>query len=71
MDDTFYVMCNASHEPIEFTLPEAKWGGQWSVLLETVDSGDVLDEERPGNELEAGGKLRVESWSLIVLRRTA
>jgi glycogen operon protein len=71
VDDTFYVMFNASHEPIEFTLPEAKWAPRWSVLLQSVDDADVMDEERAGEQLEAGGKARVESWSLMLLRRSA
>ena len=42
VDETFYVMFNSSHEPVEFTLPEAKWGQRWAELLETGerDRGD-------------------------------
>ena len=35
VDDSFYVMFNAHHEPVDFTLPEAKWGERWVELLET------------------------------------
>ena len=44
-DDSFYVMFNASHEPVEFTLPEAKWGQRWAELLET---GECSEERRRG-----------------------
>ena len=32
VDDSFYVMFNAHHEPVEFALPEA-WGERWTVIL--------------------------------------
>ena len=30
VDDSFYVMFNAHSEPVEFVLPESKWGEQWT-----------------------------------------
>ena len=45
VDDSFYVMFNASHEPVEFTLPEAKWGQRWVELLETDRRSEELEEE--------------------------
>ena len=42
VDDSFYAMFNASHEPVEFTLPEAKWGQRWVELLETDDGSEEL-----------------------------
>ena len=42
VDDSFYLMFNAHHEPLEFTLPEAKWGERWTVVLNTADEKDLL-----------------------------
>ena len=70
-DDTFYLMFNAHHEPLEFTLPEPKWGERWMVILDTAEEKDLLAEQESGLELRAGGRVRVQHWSLVLLRRMA
>jgi glycogen operon protein len=71
VDDSFYVMFNAHSEPVEFVLPESKWGEQWTIALDTYDSADHLAVDNLGRQLNAGEHLRVEGWSLILLRRVA
>jgi glycogen operon protein len=71
VDNSFYVMFNAHHEPLDFTLPEAKWGERWAEVLDTSADHDHLDEEKLGPEHPAGGALNVQPWSLRVLRRAA
>jgi glycogen operon protein len=71
VDESFYVMFNASHEPVEFVLPEAKWGRRWVELLVTDEQVDAMDEERTGEELGPGGTVRVQAWALVLLRRVA
>ena len=71
VDESFYVMFNAHHDPLDFVLPEAKWGTQWTMLLNTYEAGDHMSEEDGSNELGAGQTLRVQPWSLVLLRRTA
>jgi isoamylase len=68
-DDSFYVMFNAHHEPLTFRLPEAKWGLDWAVLLNTAEATDHLSEEHVGVEVKAGGELEVAPWSLVLLKR--
>jgi glycogen operon protein len=68
VDDSFYVMFNAHHEPLEFKLPEEKWGQRWGVLLNTTEDTDHLAEEDLGPEVEAGATMQVQAWSLVVLR---
>jgi glycogen operon protein len=70
LDESFYLMFNAHHEPLDFTLPEEKWGTRWAVLLNTVEPGDYMSEEAASAELAASAKLTVQPWSLILLRRT-
>jgi len=71
VDDSFYVMFNTHHEPLDFKLPEAKWGERWIEVLDTNAAEDFLDEEKPGTEHAAGGTVNVHAWSLQLLRLVA
>jgi isoamylase len=70
-DDSFYTMFNAHHEAVEFTIPEAKWGDAWTVVLNTAEETDRMSEEELGPEVEAGGRMDVPAWSLVLLKRIA
>ncbi|HEX2457691.1 MAG TPA: hypothetical protein VHI99_28595, partial [Vicinamibacterales bacterium] len=70
-DESFYVMFNAHNEPVDFTLPDGIWGQRWSEMLKTSEKGDQLSEEALGYELESGTVVRIEAWSLVLLRRLA
>ncbi|MDQ3068600.1 MAG: glycogen debranching protein GlgX [Acidobacteriota bacterium] len=69
VDDTFLLLFNAHHEPMDFTLPEGAFGHSWRVVLDT-DSLEPLNEET-GEVFPAGASLRVADRSLIVLKRVA
>jgi isoamylase len=71
VDDSFYVMFNIHSEQVEFVLPESKWGEQWTIALDTNDSADHLAVDNLGRQLNAAEHLRVEAWSLVLLRRVA
>jgi glycogen operon protein len=71
LDDSFYVMFNAQHEPVDFRLPPPEWGRRWTKVLDTYESLDELSEERLGREFDAEGVGRVEPWSLVLLRKLA
>jgi isoamylase len=68
-DESFYVMFNSHHEPLEFTLPEQPWGEQWMVILNTADEKDLLAEQELGPAVAAGGQIQVQPSSVILLRR--
>ncbi|MDP9322001.1 MAG: glycogen debranching protein GlgX [Acidobacteriota bacterium] len=68
-DDSFYVMFNSHHEPLEFTLPEQRWGEQWTVILHTADEKDLLAEQETGPVVEAGERMQVQPSSVVLLRR--
>jgi glycogen operon protein len=70
LDASFYVMFNAHHEPLEFKMPEKKWGRRWDLILNTAEETDHLAEEDLGPTLEAGSQMQVAPWSLVLLRRT-
>ena len=69
VDDSFYVMFNAHSEPVEFVLPESKWGEQWTIALDTNDVPEHLVVDKVGRQLAAGEHLHVQGWSLVLLRR--
>ena len=70
VDESFYLMFNAHDQPLDFILPEAKWGTRWAMLLNTYERGDHMSEEDGANELGAGQAFTVQSWSLVLFRRT-
>ena len=65
VDESFYVLFNAHHEPLQFTLPKRDWGEEWVVALDTARP--TLEEEEGRHK--AGDEVSVESRSLKVLRR--
>jgi glycogen operon protein len=81
VDDSFYLMFNAHHEPIEFRLP-APVGGPWRTLLDTDRPEPIRDPEPPARNggdaapadapaVPAGATVRVAARSLRLLRKNA
>ncbi len=70
LDDTFFLILNASDLDLDWQLPGDRWGARWIIDLDTEDPG-VGTNDRPSIGVEAGGTLTVTSRSLLVLRRTA
>jgi glycogen operon protein len=68
-DDSFYAMFNSHHESLDFTLPAQPWGEQWTVILNTADEKDLLAEQETGPAVEAGEPVRVQPYSVVLLRR--
>jgi glycogen operon protein len=64
-DDIFYVAFNAHHETLDFTLPPATWGSRWTV---EIDTADPAVDAAASMTVEAGGTLKAQGWSLVVLR---
>jgi glycogen operon protein len=63
-DDSFYLLLNAHHEPIDFRLPGLAWGKAWVEELDTTNGWP--DQPR---RFEAGGTISVTERSLVVIRR--
>jgi isoamylase len=63
VDDSFYLIFNAHHEPLDFYLPGPEWGRTWTRVLDTA-TGWCED----GETLAAGDRVRVEARSVVVLR---
>jgi isoamylase len=65
VDDSFYVIFNAHHEPVEYKLPPAKYGKEWIQVLNTVDGKIGTDTKHVAEEI-----VKVESRSVMVLQHT-
>jgi isoamylase len=65
VDDSFFLLFNAHHEPIDFTLPEGAFGESFEVVVDTAVPVPGVEERRA----KPGGSLPVEARSVVVLRR--
>jgi glycogen operon protein len=63
VDDSFYVIFNAHHDPLTFSLPEEKYGNEWKKVLDTGE-GVVGD----GKSFGPKETLTVEGRSVILLQ---
>ncbi|MDH3680480.1 MAG: glycogen debranching protein GlgX [Acidimicrobiia bacterium] len=63
VDHSFLVLCNASDEPLVFTVPAGLGGAAWRVVVDTSD--DESDDEL----LATAGDWKVEAWALVLLER--
>jgi len=67
VDDTFYVLFNAYHEPLPFRLPaRPEWGERWVKVLDTAELRPVGGEEE---SFEAGGEVPVAGRAVVVLKK--
>jgi len=66
VDDSFYILFNAHHEPMGFKLPTCPWGDRW---VKAVDTGKLVPDLREHHQLRAGEEVRLEAHSMMVLRR--
>jgi isoamylase len=64
IDDSFLLLFNANHGPVEFTAPPEEFAESWLIELDTAFPID--DEERT---LKPDAVFSVEGRSLVVLRR--
>ena len=62
MDDSFYLIFNAHHEPLDFKLPTSKYGKSWDLVLDT--SKAVTEEKR----FDADAELTAEGRSILILK---
>ena len=66
-DDSFYLLINAHHEPIIFTVPSATLGNTWAVVFDTTI--ETFFEDRILHSPEE--EIRVQGRSIVLLQRTA
>jgi glycogen operon protein len=62
VDECFYLAFNASHEPIDFTLPSSEYAEGWTVVVDTAELGEVEHLQ-----VKAGDTLTVAARATVVL----
>jgi glycogen operon protein len=65
-DDSFYILFNAHYEPMTFKLPTCPWGDRW---VPVIDTDKPVPDLREHHELKAGEEVRMQAYSMMVLRR--
>ncbi|MFJ4851031.1 MULTISPECIES: glycogen debranching protein GlgX [unclassified Streptomyces] len=67
-DDSFLLMCNAWHEPLDFVVP-VNHGKEWQVVVDTQRPEGV--PAGSGRKVTQGDRLRLADRSMVVLQRPA
>ncbi|HEV8432629.1 MAG TPA: glycogen debranching protein GlgX [Thermoanaerobaculia bacterium] len=68
VDDSFYLLFNAWHEPIDFRLPDHGWGDRWTKVM---DTNDPVPDLRDRPEVRAGENMTVQGYAMLILKRIA
>jgi glycogen operon protein len=61
-DDSFLMLFNAHWEPLDFAIPDTRFGELWSVALDTADP-----QIEGRAEIKAGSTVTVQARALLVL----
>ncbi len=64
VDDDFFVLINAHHEPVTFRLPDEHRGKKWVKLIDTA----ATVPERRQQFVEAPGSIEIASRGMMVLQ---
>jgi glycogen operon protein len=69
VDDSFYIIFNAHSEPIDFMLPEKKFGKCWRMIWNTADPAQCTGTKEPAhNDCQpAGSTVKVSERSVVLL----
>ncbi|MET0577477.1 MAG: glycogen debranching protein GlgX, partial [Ilumatobacteraceae bacterium] len=62
-DDSFLILFNAHEHPVTFMIPPARWGPDWTTVLDTAAPGAAPFR------VNAGGTADIEAFSLRLLGR--
>jgi glycogen operon protein len=65
IDDSFYIIFNAYHEPLDYKLPSERYGEEWIKILDTKEN--YISEE--GEKYLAGDTIKVDGRSVILLKQ--
>jgi isoamylase len=63
LDDNFYIIFNAHHESIQYSLPDEKYGRKWIRILDTfIPNSEHDTNHNPNDMIEVAGR------SVVVLK---
>ncbi|ASU33359.1 glycogen debranching protein GlgX [Mucilaginibacter xinganensis] len=63
VDDSFYIVFNAHHEPVTYKLPDVAYAKEWELVFDTSKAGEVDQMV-----LKSGESLIVDGRSVILLQ---
>jgi isoamylase len=63
-DDSFYIMFNAHHEPMDFVIIGTRWDARWQVMIDTSQSGFP----RKDQTISAGDIRTLQAYSIVLLK---
>ncbi len=64
LDDDFYLLFNAHHEPLDFVFPPGNYAPSWNMVLNTAAEKNTGED----NIYRAGDRIRIESRSVVVFK---
>jgi glycogen operon protein len=67
-DDSFLLLTNGSHDPVTFTIPEAEFGKEWEVVIDTA-AGKAPRRGSLAADLGPGETLELQGLTCVLLRR--
>ncbi len=68
-DDSFFVIFNAHHEPLQFTVPGEQFGTRWMRVLDTAtDEPPELRRARRRETVGPGAKIEAKARTIVLLR---
>jgi glycogen operon protein len=56
IDDSFYILVNAAHEGVEFTIPSSPSGKPWHQVIDTENIDDPFVNAPVGETIILGGR---------------
>jgi isoamylase len=70
-DDSFLLLFSADDQPVTFTLPAARFGRSWTMVLDTASPAapDDLPDATARKGHKAGARVVLRAHSAIVMRR--
>ena len=68
VDESFYLLFNASEQELDFTLPKGRWGERWEEILNTADTPSFLPQGQR-RTYSAGEQLTLTNRSVVALLR--
>ena len=66
IDDSFYIIFNAHHGPLEFKLPPRKFGNKWIKKLDTASEHGMVED---GEIFTSEALIQVQPLSVILLQQ--
>jgi len=68
IDDNFYIIFNAYHEPLQYKLPFEKYGNNWLKVIDTASN--MINEKGKPMHYDSKDTIPVDGRSVVVLKQS-